>query len=309
MDEKKKLFEQLKSLSCRFSATMDMWTSNQNKGYMSINIHWIDDKWQMQKRIICLPHVKGHNDGELLASEFVKGVMSWNLEKRLFALTLDNVAANDKCVRLVVKELNKLARIQKYHPLVCGGIFFHVRCLCHILNLVDQDGLSVIASPLKNIRAIIVIVKNSTLQWEEFEKCAQFFDLNNKSGLPLDVPTRWNSTYDMLSHAMYYMSAFERLVYLHKDKYWHCTPSSDEWDMAESFCKCLKQLNDVTMLFSGCQYPTTNLFWWKFSEIKLALREWCESANITIASMAEAMQKKYDKYWKKSQNSLALWML
>lgn len=172
--------------------------------------------------------------------------------------------------------------------------------------MVAQDGLSVIASPLKNIRVIIVIVKNSTLQWEEFEKCAQFFYLNNKSGLPLDVPTRWNSTYDMLSHAMYYRSAFERLVYLHKDKYWHCTPSSDEWDMAESFCKCLKQLNDATVLFSGCQYPTTNLFWWKFCEINLALREWCETANITIASMAEAMQKKYDNYWKKSNIALAV---
>lgn len=76
--------------------------------------------------------------------------------------------------------------------------------------------------------------------------------------------------------------------------------------MAESFCKCLNQLNDATTLFSGCQYPTTNLFWWKFCEIKLALREWCESANITIASMAEAMQKKYDKYWKKSNIALAV---
>jgi hypothetical protein len=47
-------------------------------------------------------------------------------------------------------------------------------------------------------------------------------------------------------------------------------------------------------------------YWWKFYEIKLALREWCESANITIASMAEAMQKKYDKYWKKSNIALAV---
>lgn len=83
------------------------------------------------------------------------------------------------------------------------GVFFHVRCLCHILNLVAQDGLSIIGSSVKNIRAIIVIVKNSTLQWEEFHKCAEFFDLNNKSGLLLDVPTRWNSTYEMLSHALY----------------------------------------------------------------------------------------------------------
>ncbi|KAJ1253533.1 hypothetical protein BS78_K242300 [Paspalum vaginatum] len=305
-DEKKMLFDQLKLLSCRFSATMDMWTSNQNKGYMCITIHWIDDNWGMQKRIICLPHVKGRHGGELLAHEFVKGVMDWHLEQRLFSLTLDNAAANNKCVVAVVKELNDLAKIRKSPPLICGGVFFHVRCLCHILNLVAQNGLTVISKSVKNIRAIIVIVKNSTLQWEEFQKCADFFGLDNKSGLPLDVATRWNSTYDMLSHALYYRSAFERLVYLHKDKYSHCAPTSDEWDMAESFCKCLKIFNDATVLFSGCQYPTANLFWWKFCEIKLALREWCGDANITIASMAEAMQKKYDKYWKRTNIALAV---
>ena len=88
-----------------------MWTSNQNKGYMCITIHWVDDMWQMQKRIICLPHVKGHHRGELLATEFMKGVMSWNLEKKLFALTLDNASSNNKCVRVVVKELNNLAML------------------------------------------------------------------------------------------------------------------------------------------------------------------------------------------------------
>ena len=120
-----------------------------------------------------------------------------------------------------MKELNNLAKLQKSPPLIGGGVFFHVRCLCHILNLVAQDGLSIIGSSVKNIRAIIVIVKNSTLQWEEFHKCAEFFDLNNKSGLPLDV-------YEMLSHALYYRSAFERLVYLHKDRYGHCAPLNDE---------------------------------------------------------------------------------
>jgi hypothetical protein len=61
--------------------------------------------------------------------------------------------------------------------------------------------------------------------------------------------------------------------------------------MATSFCKCLKCFNDATVLFSRTQYPTTNLFWWKFCEIKLAITEWCASAD-----MAQAMQEKYDKY-------------
>jgi hypothetical protein len=192
LDEKKMLFDHLKSLSCRFSATMDMWTSNQNRGYMCITIHWIADSWEMQKRIICLTHVKGHHTGEILAHEFVKGVMDWNLENSLFSLTLDNAATNNKCVRVVVKELNNLAKLRKSPPLICGGVFFHGRCLCHILNLVAQNGLSVISKSVKNIRAVIVIVKNSTVQWEEFQKCAEPFGLDNKSRLPLDVATRWN---------------------------------------------------------------------------------------------------------------------
>jgi hypothetical protein len=56
---------------------------------MCITIHWIDDNWQMQKWIICVPFVKGQHKGTVLASEFIKGIMSWNLEKRLFALTLE----------------------------------------------------------------------------------------------------------------------------------------------------------------------------------------------------------------------------
>jgi hypothetical protein len=42
--EWKKLYEYFKTVKCRFSATMDMWTSNQNKGYMCVTVHWIDDK-------------------------------------------------------------------------------------------------------------------------------------------------------------------------------------------------------------------------------------------------------------------------
>lgn len=111
-----------------------LWTSNQNKSYMCITIHWIDDNWKMQKRIVCFVNVKGKHKGTVLATEFIKGVMSWNLEKRLFALTLDNASSNDKCAKLVVRELNNLSKLNKSPPLICDGAFFHVRCLCHIFS-------------------------------------------------------------------------------------------------------------------------------------------------------------------------------
>ncbi|CAD6219456.1 unnamed protein product [Miscanthus lutarioriparius] len=95
LEEKETLYAHLKTIKCRFSATMDMWTSCQNKGYMCVTIHWIDDNWRIQKRIIGFFNVKD------------------------------------------LKENGN-------GSLVCDGLFFHVRCACHILNLVARDGLKVI---------------------------------------------------------------------------------------------------------------------------------------------------------------------
>jgi len=61
LEEKEVLFAYLKTMQCRFSATMDMWTSCQNKGYMCVTIHWVDDEWRMQKRIIGFFNVKGRH--------------------------------------------------------------------------------------------------------------------------------------------------------------------------------------------------------------------------------------------------------
>jgi hypothetical protein len=35
--------------------------------------------------------------------------------------------------------------------LICDGLFFHVRCYCHILNLVARNGMSVIAPTIENL--------------------------------------------------------------------------------------------------------------------------------------------------------------
>jgi len=51
LEEKEKLYALFRSVKFRFSVTMDMWTSCQNKSYMCITVHWIDDNWHIQKRI------------------------------------------------------------------------------------------------------------------------------------------------------------------------------------------------------------------------------------------------------------------
>jgi hypothetical protein len=204
--EKERLYDYFKSVPCRFSATMDMWTSNQNKSYMCVTIHWIDDTWSMQKRIVNFVHVKGHHTGTKLSETFTELMVKWYIDKRIFALTLDNASSNEVAVKDIISDLRANGS-----SLICDGLFFHVRCACHILNLVARDGLSVITPTIENIRLLVLAVKGSPLQWEELMKRATECGLDTNKGLSLDVSTRWNSTYLMLRDALYYKNAFMRL--------------------------------------------------------------------------------------------------
>jgi hypothetical protein len=218
--EKDKLYAYFKTIRSRFSATMDMWTSNQNKGYMCVTLHWIDDdEWKIQKRIINFFHVQGRHTGERLSYIVSSCLLKWYVEKKMFSLTLDNASANEVAVKDLIVEL------KKHSPLVCGGLFFHVRCANHILNLVVKDGMRVIASATEKIRAFVVAVKGSPLQWEEFMKCATESWLDTKPSLSVDVSTRWNSTFLMLRDALYYKDAFERLTSIDRRRYRSIAPS------------------------------------------------------------------------------------
>jgi hypothetical protein len=298
VEEQKKLY--FKTVNCRFSATMDMWTSNQNKGYMCVTVHWVDDNWNIQKRIIKFMHVEGRHTGANLSQAFTESVFKWFIEKKMFSLTLDNAASNEVAVKDVIKVLGKKS------PLVCDGLFFHVRCANHILNLVTRDGLKHIGNAIWGIRTFVLAVKCSPLQWEDFIKCATECGLNTTRGLSLDVQTRWNSTYHLLKDAIYYRDAFDMLHETDKKRYEGVKVSDEEWDQAQTLCKCLKRFNDITELLSGTAYPTANLFYQSFCEIKALISEWCASPNGTVREMAKSMNTKFEKYWNKSNVALAV---
>ncbi|CAN6287169.1 unnamed protein product [Urochloa humidicola] len=302
LQEKEKLYAYFKTIQCRFSATMDMWTSNQNKAYLCVTIHWVDDSWCLQKRIVNFVYVVGRHTGAKLSETFTELMVKWDIDRRMFALTLDNASANEVAVKDIISDL----KASNANSVVCDGMFFHVRCACHILNLVARDGLSVIGDTIENIRHLVLAVKGSPLQWEELMKRATECGLDTSKGLCIDVATRWNSTYMMLRDALYYKAAFMRLKSSDRRRYEKITPSPDEWAMAFKLFQCLKKFFDLTELLSGTLYPTANLFYRGFCEIKILLDDWCLSEDATISAMATSMSKKFEKYWKKSSTTLAV---
>ena len=74
--------------------------------------------------------------------------------------------------------------------LLCGGEFFHVRCVAHIFNLIVQDGLKVIGGSLHKVRESVKYVTASETREVLFEKCVVAANMKESDGLILDVQIR-----------------------------------------------------------------------------------------------------------------------
>ncbi|KAK8565134.1 hypothetical protein V6N12_058709 [Hibiscus sabdariffa] len=139
---------------------------------------------------------------------------------------LDNAKTNDVVVRKLMEKLN----LQK--KLVVGGKLFHVRCCAHILNLLVQDGLGEIEDIIHNVRESVKHVNASPGRLHNFSKLAKQLSMSNKH-LILDVATRWNATYAMLSTALEFKEVF--LNYADRESTYTTLLSKEDWKKVEEF--------------------------------------------------------------------------
>lgn len=84
-------------------------------------------------------------------------LIAWHLHDKVFTITLDNVASNDVLVA------------QLYDNLMLNSAskeFLHVRCTCHILNHIVQDGLTTLSPSIEKITAIVRNMNSSIKRHE-----------------------------------------------------------------------------------------------------------------------------------------------
>jgi hypothetical protein len=178
----------------------------------------------------------------------------------------------------------------------CNGDLFHVHCAAHVLNLIVKDGLEVIDGVINDIRESVKYIKGSTSRKEKFEEIIVEIGIDCWSRPTLDVPTRWNSTCDMLESALPFREAFYELG--RQDPNYIYSSSLEEWQRAKVVCNLLKIFKKATNVISGSKYPTSNLYFHELWSVKEVLDKESSSQNPIIASMVTEMKTKFEKYWK-----------
>ncbi|XP_026451736.1 zinc finger BED domain-containing protein RICESLEEPER 2-like [Papaver somniferum] len=214
-------------------------------------------------------------------------LLDWNIDGKVSTLTVDNCSTNDLMIQLLLEKLSS--------NLLSGGDIFHMRCCAHILALIVKKGLEGIKGAIELIRNSVAYWKATPKRVEKFEEAARQLNISSINKLVLDCETRWNSTYLMLNTAIKYQNVFARLK--QRETQYDCLPDDEDWLLAKEMCDKLKIFYTFTENFYGVKYPTTNLFFPNFCDIRLSLNEWNKSKVGVIKEMAYEMIEKFEMYW------------
>ncbi|XP_048502686.2 zinc finger BED domain-containing protein RICESLEEPER 2-like [Beta vulgaris subsp. vulgaris] len=222
------------------------------------------------------------------------------IEKRKLKNVLKhyNASSNDTAIGYLRRKINH------WKSGVLKGRYLHMRCVANIINLVVSDGLKTMNESVNRVRHAVRFIKQSPARLLRFKKCVLEEKINTKNLLCLDVPTRWNSTYLMLSAAIDLEGAFER--YGEEDPHYVIelneregkgTPTYDDWSNVKRFSEFLQAFYDLTLRVSGSLYVTSNLFFHELVNVALLLKELESSEDFEMCVIASKMKEKYDKYW------------
>ncbi|CAI7738798.1 unnamed protein product [Closterium sp. NIES-53] len=188
-------------LGCKVSITIDMWTAPNNKAWLVVTGHWIDENFQLRTMVLEFREMLGWHGGREMAQVVEETIVQWGLEGRCLGFTTDNASSNIAAFRRMSEE--------------GGGQFFfssrmHFRCLAHVINLAVQAALAV-----DSIRKLLKILREMA-SWIGFspQRSGSFLGLQRtlnsqanpatpKPALKLvqDSLTRWGSTHDMVERA------------------------------------------------------------------------------------------------------------
>ncbi|XP_015950046.1 zinc finger BED domain-containing protein DAYSLEEPER-like [Arachis duranensis] len=160
--------------------------------------------------------------------------------------------------------------------------------------LIEWDGLGEIAGTIENIRESVKFINQSEARLRTFSDIVQQLQLPGRK-LILDCPTRWNSTYQMISTALHFKEVFPR--FQDREPNYRYLPNHEEWEKVEKIAEVLQVINCATNIISGSEYPTANLYLAEVFRIKLILDEAVSSGPFFMKEMAAKMKLKFDKYW------------
>ena len=119
------LISEFSTFNASISCTSDMWQGRALNHYICVTGHWLDSKWEVQKRLLGFRRMPYPHDASSIYNAITEVFDLYNIREKVMSITFDNVSAKNAAINLFKTTLK----------LPFSGKFFHQRCACHIINL------------------------------------------------------------------------------------------------------------------------------------------------------------------------------
>ncbi|CAO2201317.1 unnamed protein product [Urochloa humidicola] len=229
-----------------------------------------------------------HN-ADNIAESIASVVDDYGLTDKVFAVTLDNAAANTKAI-------DKLTSLLSGYV---GSLCLHQRCACHIINLIVKAGLEVFKPFLSTFRTAISFVNASNQRIAAYKSfCISSNVRPRKFGLDMDV--RWNSTYLMLKHLLPHRHTFSVFMATnHPLVDGQPILTDHHWYAAQKVFEFLEQFYESTVVLSGVYYPKSPLVLHHVLDIAEHLNTFESDPDFEddFRRIVAPMKQKFLEYW------------
>lgn len=282
------LFSYFKNYNGKICLTSDLWTSRSHMGFLCLTAHFIDEQWRLNKKIISFKMIETPHTGLTIANVIHEELIAWGISKKIFSITSDNATNND----VAEKSLKGLLDVP------VGSVLhdvFHVRCCAHILNLVVQDGLSLLSFSVEKIKNIVRNINSSVHRYELYKKCLKHYGFRKKN-INLDMPIRWNSTYELLRLAVLYKKVLHYYTLQIQGAARIETPTEHDWLVAEIVRDFFEVFDSSTRVFCCVYTPTVPRVIIQLVNICLTFQNF--SGLDQFKDVLAIMRSKFDKYFK-----------
>ncbi|CAB4409531.1 unnamed protein product [Rhizophagus irregularis] len=279
----------------KLSLSLDIWTSTVVKSYMGITVHFIDNSWYLQQITLDFIELEGSHTGKNIAEELITVLNLYDISKKINSITTDNASNNDTM-------FSYLELWAKDNDIDFSGNNQQCRCFAHVVNLAVQAALKELKPEIDKIRNLIVKSRSSSQRRKKFSEISKLNGVDDLLPI-LDVPTRWNSTYDMVKRALDLKVVFDKIILASEfSDLNNIKLSQSDWTSLENiaaFLRCFAKLSTEMYKTPNNIALAANAAWNKLYEY---YNKASEETHYIATILDPRWKIKYFKDWEDEEN-------